>query len=71
MDPDQQLLTSLLHDINWGSLDHASREPQLMSCNIHIHVGVCVCIQRTCVRVHVDITLACLVLCTIRIPFQL
>ena len=27
MDPNQQLLTSLLHDSNRGPLDHASRGP--------------------------------------------
>ena len=40
MDPDRQLLTSLLHDINWGPLDHASRGPQLMSCNIYMRMGM-------------------------------
>ena len=40
MDLDQQLLTSLLHDINWGPLDQASCGPQLMSCNMWC---VCVC----------------------------
>ena len=32
MDLDRQLLSSLLHEINWGPLNHA----QLMSCNIAI-----------------------------------
>ena len=33
--------------INWGALGHASRAPQLMSCNyysIHVYMCVCVCI---------------------------
>ena len=30
MDSDQQLLTSLFDDINWGPLDHASHGPQLI-----------------------------------------
>ena len=25
------------YDINWGALDHASRAPQLMSCNHYEH----------------------------------
>ena len=33
--------THKLHDINWGTLDHASHAPQLMSCNYsvleHVH----------------------------------
>ena len=33
-----QLPTNQLHDINWGALDHASRAPQLMSCNCTICV---------------------------------
>ena len=33
MDLDWQLLTSLLHDNNLSALDHAFREPQLLSCN--------------------------------------
>ena len=40
--------TNQLHDINWGALDHASRAPQLMSCNYS--VCVCVC-TRACVCV--------------------
>ena len=46
MDPDWQLLASLLHDINWGPLDHASHEFQLMSYNLCVCmcVGVCVCV---------------------------
>ena len=41
MNPDQQLLTSLLHDIDWGPLEHSSRGPQLMSCIIYVCVHVC------------------------------
>ena len=37
-----QLPTNQLHDINWGALDHASRAPQLMSCNYYVCVRVCV-----------------------------
>ena len=36
-----QLPTNQLHDINWGALDHASRAPQLMSCNYTVCVCVC------------------------------
>ena len=31
-----QLPTNQLHDINWGALDHASRAPQLVSCNYYV-----------------------------------
>ena len=37
-----QLPTNLLHDIHRGALDHASRAPQLMSCNYTVCVCVCV-----------------------------
>ena len=40
-----QLPTNQLHDINWGALDHASRAPQLMSCNYHVCVCVYVCVD--------------------------
>ena len=46
-----QLPTNQLHDINWGALDHASRAPQLMSCNYYVCVCVCVCVQ----ALHVNI----------------
>ena len=36
-----------LHDINWGEFDHASRAPQLMSCNYSVCMRVCVC-AHTC-----------------------
>ena len=26
--------------INWGAIDHASRAPQLMSCNYYVHYVV-------------------------------
>ena len=35
--------TNQLHDFNWGALDHASRAPQLMSCNYYVCMYVCVC----------------------------
>ena len=35
-----QLPTNQLHDINWGALDHASRAPQLMSCNYYVYVSL-------------------------------
>ena len=40
-------LQVLLNDINWGPLDHASRGPRLISCNIYMHVCkfVCVCMS--------------------------
>ena len=31
--------TNQLHDINWGALNHASRAPQLMSCNYYVCVA--------------------------------
>ena len=32
----------MLHDINWSALNHASRAPQLISCNYYYAcVGVC------------------------------
>ena len=37
-----QLPTNQLHDINWGTLDHASCAPQLISCNYTMCVHVCV-----------------------------
>ena len=54
-----QLPTKQLHDINWGSLDHASRAPQLMSCTFVITVCVCVCV---CVCVHMYVR-ACMYIC--------
>ena len=33
-----QLPINQLHDINWGALDHASRAPQLMSCNYYLYI---------------------------------
>ena len=39
---DRQLQTSLLHPLNWGPLDHASRGHQLR-CMQHIHVCMYVC----------------------------
>ena len=36
MDTDQQLLTSLLHDINWGPHNLASCGPKSMSCNVNV-----------------------------------
>ena len=39
-----QLPTNQLHDINRGALDHASRAPQLMSCNYTVCAYVCVCV---------------------------
>ena len=30
-----KLPTNQLHDINWGAVDHASRAPQLTSCNYY------------------------------------
>ena len=36
-----QLPTNHLHDINRGALDHASRAPQLVSCNCY----ACVCVH--------------------------
>ena len=53
-----------LHDINWGEFDHASRAPQLMSCNysvcMHAYVCVCMCVcvhtrVMVCVHMHVNI----------------
>ena len=44
-----QLPTNQLHDINWGAPDHASRAPQLMSCNYY----VCVCFVRSCQAIQV------------------
>ena len=35
--------TNQLYDINWGALDHASRAPQLTSCNYYVCVCTCVC----------------------------
>ena len=35
--------TNQLYDINWGALDHASRAPQLISCNYY--VCVCACLE--------------------------
>ena len=33
--------TNQLHDINWGVFNHASRTPQLMSCNYYVCVCTC------------------------------
>ena len=46
MDPNQQLLTSLLHDINWGPLDHAScglvQNTHTHACmHTHTHAHAC------------------------------
>ena len=38
------LPTNQLHDTNWGALEHASRAPQLVSCNYYVYVYVCVCV---------------------------
>ena len=43
MDPDRQMLASMLHDINWGPLDHASRIPQFLDCK-YTCVCVCMCV---------------------------
>ena len=40
-----QLPTNLLHNINWGALDHASRAP-------HVTTILCVCVC-VCVCMHV------------------
>ena len=47
-----QLQTNQLQDINWGGLDyesHASRAPQLMSCNCYVCVSACVYAYCVCV----------------------
>ena len=43
-----------LHDINWGTLDHASRAPQLMSY---------VTTMYECARVHALIVCVCVCVC--------
>ena len=68
-----QLPTNQLHDINWGALDHASRAPQLMSCNYYVCVCVCTYAfmpgSHVCVHVHVHILALPLHVCTyIRLP---
>ena len=40
------LPTCQLHDINWGTLDQASRAPQVMSCNY----CACVCYEQLFVQ---------------------
>ena len=30
----------IIYDINWGALDHASRVPQLTSCNYYVFVHI-------------------------------
>ena len=48
----------LFHDLNWGAFIHATRVPQLRSCNYCVclracvRVCVCVCKLTTNVRVH-------------------
>ena len=70
MDPDRQLLTSLLHDIIWGPLDHASCGPQLMSCNIYVHVYVSMRVRvsmhvRVCMRVRVCVCVVRVCVCVV------
>ena len=54
-----QLPTNQLYDINRGALDHASRAPQLVSCNYHVRVCVCA-------RVHVGVCYVCVGGCDLR-----
>ena len=48
-----QLPMSLLRNINWGALDHASCGPQFVACNYTIMcVHICMlCVHRTCIYV--------------------
>ena len=54
-----QLPTNQLHDINWGVLNHASRAPQLMSCNYYArmcaYVSACVVYVAYVCTVHVHL----------------
>ena len=58
--------TNQLHDIdwgaqgayNWGALNHASRAPQLMSCNYYVCVYMCVCVC-ICAYLHVHVCSCC------------
>ena len=42
--------TNQLHDINWDTLDHASREPQLVSCNYYLHILLLTTLKELCVQ---------------------
>ena len=65
-----KLPTNQFHDINWVALNHASRAPQLLSCNYY----VCVCagaVQCMCVNYTttvVDDSLHSMIVCPLSLP---